>query len=81
MYARFINENEIEYLPKNAFLGGEAFSNARLLPKEKLNAFGFYEVDRGAEPQYNSDSEFLRESYMLEGNIIKVNYKVEELFI
>ena len=81
MYAKFINKNEIEYLPKNAVLDGESFSNARLLPKEKLNSYGYYEVNTGIEPQYDYNTEFLRETYSLENNIIKVDYKVEELFI
>ncbi len=81
MYAKYINSNKIEYLPKNAVLGGESFSNARLLPKQKLNMLGYYEVRRSAQPQYDLDTEFLRESYTLEDNIIKVDYKIEELFI
>ncbi len=81
MYAKFINKDEIEYLPKNAVLGTESFSNARLLPKEKLNSFGYYEVKRADQPQYDYNTEFLRENYTLEDDVIKVDYTVEELFI
>ncbi len=81
MYAKFINEKKIEYLPKNAVLGGESFSNARLLPQKFLADFGYFPVIKQPEIDYNPEYEYLDEIYSLEGDKIIVSYKVEELFI
>lgn len=81
MYAKFINKNEIEYLPKNAVLDGESFSNARRLPKEKLGELGYYPIEYEKEPDYNAEYEYLQSVYSLEEDKIKVSYEVKELFI
>ena len=81
IYAKFIDKNKIEYLPKNAVLGGESFSIARLLPAEKLAKFGFYPVEYQKEPEYNAESEYLHINYEFDGEKITVSYEVRELFI